>query len=75
MKSYEIKQMIIDDNFDGQEYVTADFTHSDKAYSVTFQKADLELINAWEFKEGTSIPAALSENIIESLREDIKKKI
>jgi hypothetical protein len=75
MKSYEIKQMIIDDNFDGQEYVTADFTHSNKDYSVTFQKADLELINAWQFKEGTSIPAALSENIIESLREDIQKKM
>jgi hypothetical protein len=67
--------MIIDDNFDGEEYVTADFTHNTKDYSITFKKADLEIINTWVFEDGTSIPANLSENMIESIREDIKKKI
>lgn len=75
MNSYQIINMIIDDNFDGEEYVTADFTHNTKDYSITFKKADLEIINTWVFEDGTSIPANLSENMIESIREDIKKKI
>ncbi|MDO7488418.1 hypothetical protein Q5O89_26810 [Peribacillus frigoritolerans] len=47
MKPYEIKNMIIDDEFNGEESVTADFTHNDKDYSITLKKEDLEMINAW----------------------------
>ena len=75
MKSYEISNMIIDDDFAVEEYVTAEFTHNHKEYSITFKKADLEIINAWLFEDGTSIPAHLSEEIIESIREDVKKRI
>ncbi|UAL53759.1 MULTISPECIES: hypothetical protein [Metabacillus] len=75
MNPYEINNMIIDDEFDGEESVTADFTHNNKEYSVTFKKADLEIINSWVFEDGTSIPANLSDNMIESLKEDVKKRI
>ncbi|CAH0148191.1 hypothetical protein [Peribacillus simplex] len=75
MKPYEIKNMIIDDEFDGEESVTADFTHNEKDYSITFKKEDLEIINTWVFKDGSSLPANLSGTIIESIREDIKKRI
>jgi hypothetical protein len=75
VKSYEISNMIIDDDFAVEEYVTAEFTHNHKEYSITFKKADLEIINAWLFEDGTSIPANLSEDIIESIREDVKKRI
>ncbi|MFC0471698.1 hypothetical protein ACFFHM_14645 [Halalkalibacter kiskunsagensis] len=75
MKPYEIKQMIIDDGFDGQESVTAEFTHNHNDYSITFNKADLELLNTWLFEAETSIPANLSDDMIESIREDIKKRI
>lgn len=67
--------MIIDDDFDSEEYVTADFTHQKEEYSITFKKADLEIINAWVLKDGASIPANLSGNIIDLIREDIKKRI
>jgi hypothetical protein len=72
---YEINNMIIDDEFDGEESVTANFTHNTKDYSVTFKKADLEIINAWVIEDHTSIPANLSDYIIESIREDVKKRI
>lgn len=75
MNTYEIKNMIIDDEFDGEEYVTADFSYENKDYSITFKKADLEVINAWVFKEGTSLPANLSARIVDSIREDVKRKI
>ncbi|KQU22350.1 MULTISPECIES: hypothetical protein [Peribacillus] len=75
MKPYEIKNMIIDDEFDGEETVTADFTHNYKEYSITFNKADLEIINTWVFEDGSSLPSNLSDTIIESIREDIKKRI
>lgn len=75
MKLYEIKNMIIDDEFDGEEFVTADFTHQNKDFSITFKKADLEIINTWVFKDDTSLPANLSDNIIELIREDVKKRI
>lgn len=75
MKLYEIKNMIIDDEFDGEEFVTADFTHQNKDYSITFKKADLEIINTWVFKDDTSLPANLSDNIIELIRKDVKKRI
>ncbi|MDN4492518.1 hypothetical protein [Ureibacillus aquaedulcis] len=75
MKPYEINNMIIDDELDGEEFVTVDFTYQNKDYSITFQKADLEIINTWVFKDGTSLPANLTDNIIELIREDIKKRI
>lgn len=75
MKQYEIKEMIIDEEFHGEEYVTTTFTQNNKDYRVTFQKGDLELMNAWIFENGTSLPANLSEDLIDSLREDVKKKI
>jgi hypothetical protein len=67
--------MIIDDDFASEEYVTVDFTHDHKVYSITFKKADLEIMNSWVFEDGTSFPAALSDNLIESIREDVKKRI
>jgi hypothetical protein len=75
VKPYEINNMIIDDDFYDEEFVTAEFTHEKEAYSITFKKADLEITNAWLFKDGTSIPANLSDDIIELIREDVKKRI
>ncbi|MDQ0882176.1 hypothetical protein [Peribacillus sp. V2I11] len=75
MKPYEIKNMIIDDEFDGEESVTADFTHNYKEYSITLKKTDLEIINTWVLEDGSSLPANLPGTIIESIREDIKKRI
>jgi len=75
VKSYEIKNMIIDDEFDGEESVTAAFTHNDKEYSITFNKSDLEIINTWVFENDTSLPANLSDNLIESIRDDVIKRI
>ncbi|MED4402680.1 hypothetical protein [Metabacillus fastidiosus] len=75
MKPYEINNMIIDDEFDGEEFVTTDFAYQNKDYSITFKKADLEIINTWVFKDGTSLPANLSDNIIELIREEVKKRI
>jgi hypothetical protein len=75
VKSYEITNMIIDDDFAVEEYVTAEFVHENKDYSVTFKKADLEIINSWVFEDGTSLPANIPEEILESIRNDIKKKI
>jgi len=73
--SYEITNMIIDDDFDSEEYVTAEFTHDQINYSITFKKADLEIINSWVYKDGTSVPANLSDALIESIREDVKKRL
>jgi hypothetical protein len=75
VKSYEITNMIIDDDFAVEEYVTAEFVHESKDYSVTFKKEDLEIINSWVFEAGTSLPANIPEEILESIRNDIKKKI
>jgi hypothetical protein len=75
MKSYEILNMIIDEEAYDQEEVTADFTYQDEDYSITFKKGDLEVVNAWIFKNGTSLPANLSENIIELIRDDVKNRI
>lgn len=72
---YEITNMIIDDDFDSEEYVTAEFTQDQTNYSITFKKADLEIINSWVYKDGTSLPANLSETLIESIREDVKKRM
>ncbi len=75
MKPYQINNMIIDDEFDGEEYVTTNFAFQNKDYSITFKKADLEIINTWIFKNDTSLPANLSDHIIELIREDVKKRI
>lgn len=75
MKPYEINNMIIDDEFDVEEFVTTDFAYQNENYSITFKKADLEIINTWVFKDGTSLPANLSDHIIELIREDVKKRI
>jgi hypothetical protein len=75
VKPYELTNMIIDDDFDSEEYVTAEFTHNQNVYSITFKKTDLEIINSWVFKDGTSLPANLPDGLIESIREDVKKRI
>jgi hypothetical protein len=75
VKPYEINNMIIDDDFDGEEFVTADFTYQNEDYSITFQKADLEIMNAWVFKNGTSLPVDLADPIFKLIREDVKKRI
>lgn len=75
MYPYEIKMMIIDDDFAVEEYVTVDFTFNQENYSITFKKADLEIMNCWVFEQGTSLPADLPEEIVESIRNDVKKKI
>ncbi|EKN70890.1 hypothetical protein BABA_03474 [Neobacillus bataviensis LMG 21833] len=75
MGHYKITNMMIDDDFAVEEYVTAEFTYNHKSYSITFKKADLEIINSWVFEEGTSFPANVPEEIVESIREDVKKRI
>lgn len=75
MSDYQLINMIVDDGFAGEEYVTAEIVNDKKVYSITFQKSDLELMNAWIFEDGTSLPANLPETIIEAIREDVKKKI
>jgi hypothetical protein len=75
VNNYEITNMIVDDDFDSEEYVTAEFSQDEANYIITFKKADLEIINSWVLKDGTSLPANLSDNLIESIREDIKKRI
>ncbi|MBM7603034.1 hypothetical protein JOC75_001004 [Metabacillus crassostreae] len=75
MDNLEITHMTIDDGFNGEESVTTDFTHNHKDYSITFKKSDLEVINTWLFEEETSLPANLSESMIEYLREEVKKNI
>ncbi|MCM3117076.1 hypothetical protein M3610_17515 [Neobacillus sp. MER 74] len=72
---YEIFNMIVDEEAYDQEEVTADFTYQEQDYSITFRKGDLEVVNAWVFKNGVSLPANLSENIIESIRADVKNRI
>ncbi|RXI96625.1 hypothetical protein DS745_23275 [Anaerobacillus alkaliphilus] len=74
MMDYEIKHMIIDEQYD-EEHVTANFTFNNQEYSVTFQKSDLEIINAWRLEENTSLPANLSGELIDTLRKDVKKSI
>ncbi|MDA6162029.1 hypothetical protein OSK10_27635, partial [Escherichia coli] len=66
---------IIDDEFDGEEYVTTEFLQENNTFSITFKKADLEVINAWVFNDGSSLPANLSEEMIESIRNSVKKRI
>ena len=75
MKSYEVTNMIIDDESYGEEHVTVELTMEQQNYIITFQKSDLELMNAWSVKDGTTLPANLSEELLGSIRDDLKKKI
>lgn len=75
MSEYQLINLIVDDGSAGEEYVTAEIVKDKKVYSITFQKSDLELMNAWIFEDGTSLPADLSEVMIEAIREDVKRKI
>lgn len=75
MKPYSIKDMYSDHESYGEEHVTAEITYEEKDYMLTFQKSDLELMNAWVLENGTSLPAALSEDLIELVKEDISEKI
>jgi hypothetical protein len=75
MTGYQIINMIVDDEFSGEEYVTAEIVYDQEVYSITFQKADLELMNAWLFKDGTSLPASLPEDLIDTIREEVQKRI
>lgn len=72
---YEIFNMIVDKEAYDQEEVTADFTYQDQDYSITFKRGDLEVVNAWVFNNGASLPANLSENIIELIRADVKSRL
>jgi hypothetical protein len=75
MKEYEIKHMIIDDEDGLEEHVTADFSYQNNDYSITFNKSDFEIINIWLLEGETSLPANVSDDLIESIREDVKRKI
>ncbi|WP_117160837.1 hypothetical protein [Paraliobacillus sp. X-1268] len=75
MDLYQIKNMIIDDEQYSEESITVDFTNNNKRYSITLNKADLEVVNTWVFENNTSIPASLPDEIIKSIREDVKKQI
>jgi hypothetical protein len=75
VKNYKITHLIIDDESYGEESVTADFTHNEKEYSVTFNKSDLETINTWAFEKDISIPVNLPKNVIDSIRGEVKKRI
>lgn len=75
MHVYQIKNMIIDEALYSEESITVDFTHDNKLYSIILNKADLEIVNSWIFEDGTSLPTTLPGEIIESIREDVKKKI
>ncbi|UYZ23875.1 hypothetical protein [Mesobacillus jeotgali] len=75
MKSYEVTNMIIDEESYGEEHVTVELTIEQQNYIVTFQKSDLELMNAWIVEDDTTLPANLSEDLMDSIKEDISNKI
>ncbi|WP_175639064.1 hypothetical protein [Metabacillus schmidteae] len=75
MKDYEITHIIIDDGLYGEEAVTTEFTHNNTTYSITFNKSDLEILNKWVLEDNTSLPANLSEELIELIRNEVKKSI
>ncbi|WP_186577857.1 hypothetical protein [Aquibacillus kalidii] len=75
MKSYKIENVIIDEGFRREETVTADIKIKDKMISISYNKSDLEVINTWAFKNHHSIPVDLSDELIDSIRADIKKMI
>jgi hypothetical protein len=67
--------MIIDDDFPREETVTTEFSYNNKMYSITFNKGDLEILNTWLFEDGTSYPANLPNELIESIREEVKRSM
>ncbi|OLO29046.1 hypothetical protein BTR23_16455 [Alkalihalophilus pseudofirmus] len=67
--------MIVDDEFNAEESVTTNFSHNNQEYSITFDKGDFEVINQWVFENGTSLPANLSDELIEAIREDVKSRL
>ncbi|GAE44803.1 hypothetical protein [Mesobacillus boroniphilus] len=74
MNSYEMTNMIIDDESYGEEHVTVELTFEQQNYIITFKKSDLELVNAWVVVEGDkTLPTSLSEDIMDSLKGNIKK--
>jgi hypothetical protein len=75
MQSYEVTNMIIDEESYGEEHVTVELTIEQQNYIITFQKSDLELMNAWIVEDDTTLPANLSEELMDSIKEDISKKI
>ncbi|ETI68990.1 hypothetical protein BAVI_09521 [Neobacillus vireti LMG 21834] len=75
MEQLKITNMIIDDDFAVDEYVTAEFKYNHKTYSMTFKKADLEIINSWVFEDVTSFPAYVPEEVVESIRDEVTKRI
>ncbi|APH05084.1 hypothetical protein [Bacillus weihaiensis] len=75
MEQLNITHIIIDDDFYAEESVTTNFTHNEKDYSVTFKKADLEMLNAWVYDNNHSLPANLSDSLLEKIREEVKKRI
>jgi hypothetical protein len=75
MSSYKMTNMIIDEESYGEEHVTVELTLEQQNYIITFQKSDLELMNAWIVEGDTTLPANLTEELMDSIREDIKKKI
>jgi hypothetical protein len=75
MKPYTMRNMILDEESYDQEHVTAEITFEEKDYMLTFQKSDLELMNAWLLEDGSSLPANLSESLVQQIKEDINEKI
>ncbi|ARK32711.1 hypothetical protein [Halalkalibacter krulwichiae] len=75
VEQYQMKEIIIDHHFIGEESITADFTYNKQDYSVTFHKSDLEVLNMWVLKEGTSLPANLSDELIHALREEVQQRM
>jgi|GEM_PF-2193817 len=75
MKEYEITHMIIDDGLYGEEAVTTEFTHNNQNYSITFNKSDLEILNKWVLENNTSLPTNMSDELIEMIRDEVRKKI
>ncbi|WP_246943157.1 hypothetical protein [Bacillus pinisoli] len=75
MQPFIINHLIADDDFLGEESVTADFTYNENHYSITFKKSDLELVNTWYFKEDQTIPANLSHTLIDAIRDEIKNQL
>lgn len=75
MNSYEVTNMIIDEESYGEEHVTVELAFEQKSYIITFQKSDLELMNAWVLEDGKTLPANLSKELLDTIKEDIKKKI
>ena len=75
MSSFEVTNMIIDEESYGEEHVTVELTIEQQNYIITFQKSDLELMNAWIVEDDTTLPTNLSEELMDSIKEDISKKI